>query len=77
MVVTSFIHYSAEGTKCVFAEITEVPFPLSAILSSPRDPKRPMLYSPSYFVLFAAQRKPPKADSDFVEGIVPTQTVLY
>ena len=31
---TIFIHYSAEGTKCVFAEITKVPFPLSVILKA-------------------------------------------
>lgn len=45
-------------------------------VSSQSDPKRQALYSPS-FVHFAAQKKPSKAESVFVEGIVPTQIMLY
>ena len=41
-------------------------------ISSQCDPKSQMLYSPSYFAYFAAQKKPPKAEREFVEGIVPT-----
>lgn len=70
-----FIHYSAEGTKCAFVEITKVPFHLSVILSSRCDPKRQMLYSPS-FVGFAAQKKPLKAEGEFVKAIVPTNWAL-
>lgn len=71
-----FIHYSAEGTKCAFVEITEVPFHLSVILSSQCDLKRQMLYSHSYFVDFAAQKKRSKVEGEFVEAIAPTNWAL-
>lgn len=71
-----FIHYSAEGTKCAFVEITEVPFHLSVILSSQCDPKRQVLYSPSYFVDFAAQKKPSEVEDEFAEAIAPTNWAL-
>lgn len=45
-------------------------------VSSQCDPERQTFFSPSY-VHFAAHKKPPEAESELVEGIIPTQTVLY
>lgn len=45
-------------------------------ISSQCDPKRQMLYSPSYFVDFAAQKKPSKVEGEFVEAIAPTNWAL-